>query len=119
MKVLNSRIHAVIDYIFVVFLWLSPSMLELPQNVGIMTYLLGGVHLALTLSTNFEFGLIKVIPFKIHGWIELVVSFTLVGLAFYLGKTENELCQNFYFFLAGSVFLTWILSDYSDNNNPK
>ncbi|MBF2709860.1 hypothetical protein [Flavobacterium soyangense] len=115
MKILNSKIHGLIDYVFVMFLFSSPLILGLPNNTSIFTYLLGCIHLTLTLLTNFEFGLIKLVPIKIHGWIELAVSFALIFLAFYLGEIENELSRNFYFAVAGLVFLTWILSDYSKN----
>lgn len=113
MKVLNSKIHGAIDYIFVLFLWVSPSIFGLQEKATLLTYLLGAIHLIVTVITNFEFGLIKILPFKIHGWIELIVSFALVGVAFYLGSVEGELSRNFYFAIAVLVFLTWLLSDYS------
>jgi hypothetical protein len=119
MKVLNSKIHGIVDYIFVLFLWVSPSILELQSKASLFTYLLGTIHLLITLATDFKFGLIKVLPFKIHGWIELIVSFALVGVGFYLGEVENELSRNFYFAIAVLVFLTWLLSDYSVETDNK
>lgn len=113
MKVLNSKIHGVVDYVFVLFLWVSPSLFGLQEKATLFTYLLGAIHLIVTLSTNFDLGLLKILPFKIHGWIELIVSFALVGVAFYLGAVENESSRNFYFVVAILVFLTWLLSDYA------
>lgn len=109
---INSKIHGVIDYLVVVFLWLSPSIFNLPELTQIFTYTLGGIHLGLTLFTNFELGLLKVIPFKIHGWIELVVSIALIGVAFYLGSIDGEFSRNYYLAFAIAVFLTWLLTDY-------
>lgn len=112
MKILNSKIHGIVDYLFVLFLFASPSIFGLQQRAELFTYLLGAIHLLVTIFTNFEYGIIRIILFKHHGWIELVVSFALVGVAFYLGEVENELSQNFYFALAILVFLTWLFSDY-------
>jgi len=42
---INSKTHGVIDYLVVIFLWLSPSIFVLPEMTGIFTYALGGVHL--------------------------------------------------------------------------
>lgn len=117
MKVLNSKIHGIIDYIFVLFLLLSPTIFGLGEVASLFTYLLGIIHLVVTVITKFEYGLIKILPFKLHGWIELIVSFALVGVAFYLGEVENELSRNFYFVVAILVFLTWLLSDYTNITN--
>jgi hypothetical protein len=112
MKILNSKIHGIVDYLFVLFLFASPSIFGLQEQASLFTYILGAIHLVITVSTNFEYGIIRIILFKHHGWIELIVSFALVGVAFYLGEVENELSRNFYFAIAILVFLTWLLSDY-------
>jgi len=112
MKVLNSKIHGIVDYLFVLFLFASPTIFGLEEKAELFTYLLGAIHLFVTISTNFEYGIIRIIKFKHHGWIELIVSFALVGVALYLGEVENELSRNFYFALAILVFLTWLLTDY-------
>ena len=109
---LNSKIHGIIDYAVVLFLWLSPTLFSLPSLAANFTYLLGGIHLILTVLTNFEMGIIKVIPFKIHGLIELIVSIALVGVAFYLGRVEGNLPQYFYLGFAAAVFVTWAVTDY-------
>ena len=109
---LNSKIHGIIDYAVVLFLWLSPTLFSLPSLAANFTYLLGGIHLILTVLTNFEMGIIKVIPFKIHGLIELIVSIALVGVAFYLGRVEGNLPQYFYLGFAAAVFATWAVTDY-------
>ncbi|GHB73415.1 hypothetical protein [Persicitalea jodogahamensis] len=112
MKIINSRVHGIIDYLVVVFLLAAPLLFGLPYTTTLFTYALGGIHLALTLLTNTEMGLIKMIPFPIHGWIELIVALALVGAAFYLGSLDGDLARNFYLGFAGAVFLTWALTDY-------
>lgn len=109
---LTSKIHGIIDYAVVLFLWLSPTLFHLPEFTALFTYVLGGIHLILTLTTKFEMGLIKLIPFKLHGWIELVVSIVLIGFAFYLGDREGALARNFYLVFGAAVFVTWAITDY-------
>jgi hypothetical protein len=77
------------------------------------TYILGFIHLALTITTKFELGLVKIIPLKIHGMIELIVSIGLVLIAFYLGNLEGDLARNFYLGFGVAVFVTWFITDYS------
>ena len=117
MKILNSKIHGIVDYLFVLFLLASPTVFGLQGRAELFTYLLGAIHLVVTICTNFEYGLIRIILFKHHGWIELIVSFALVGVALYLGEVENELSRNFYFAVAILVFLTCLLTDYKSETD--
>lgn len=112
---INSKIHGVIDYLVVIFLWLSPSLFNLPEITSTLTYIIGGIHLTLTVLTKYELGIFKVIPYKIHGWIELIVAIVLVGVAFFLGSEEGDLARNFYIGFALAVFLTWLVTDYRTN----
>ncbi len=108
----SSKIHGAIDYLVVIFLLLSPSLFGLKDITATFTYVLAAIHLLLTITKNFEFGLIKIIPFNIHGLIELIVSIVLIGVAFYLGNIEGELSRNFYLLFAIAVFITWLVTDY-------
>jgi hypothetical protein len=56
------------------------------------------------------------VPLKIHGWIELIVSIAMVGVAFYLGNLDGSLSKTFYLLFAAAVFVTWLISDYSSSN---
>lgn len=109
---LNSKIHGIIDYGVVIFLWLSPTLFGLLKFTSIFTYILGGIHLLLTITTDFELGVIKRIPLNLHGLIELIVSLALVGAAFLLGSLEGDTSKRFYLFFALAVFVTWVLTDY-------
>ena len=114
---LSSKLHGIIDYVVVIFLVASPSLFGLPEFTACCTYILAGIHLTLTILTDFEVGLFKVIPFKVHGMIELIVSLALVGFAFYVGDKEGELARNFYLGFGIAVFLTWLVSDYEKTEN--
>jgi hypothetical protein len=116
MKVLNSKLHGIIDYAVVAFLWLSPTIFNLPEYTAWVTYSVGVVHFTLTLLTDFEVGVFKIVPLKIHGWIELIVSIAMVGVAFYLGNLDGSLSKSFYLLFAAAVFVTWLISDYSSSN---
>jgi hypothetical protein len=112
MKFLTPKIHGAIDYGVVVFLWISPGIFGLSDFVSAMTYVLGGIHLALTLFTNFKYGLIKIIPFYLHGWIELMVSIILITAPWLLGFSENTVDRIFYVGFGIAVFATWLVTDY-------
>lgn len=112
MAILNSKIHGIIDYAVVLFLWASPTLFHLPEMTSLFTYLLAGIHLGLTISTQYEMGIMKMIPFSVHGKIELAVSIALIGIAFYLGSREGDAARNFYLAFGTAVFLTWLATNY-------
>lgn len=109
---INSKIHGYLDYLVVLVLLILPTLFNLPETTTIFTYSLGGIHLLLTLFTNFEVGLVKIIPFSIHGWIEIIVAVALVAVAFYLGSIDGDFSRNLYFVLAAIVFVIWLITDY-------
>jgi hypothetical protein len=77
-----------------------------------MTYSLAGIHFVLTLITNFELGVVKLLPFRLHGTIELIVSITLVGSPWILGFSENYIDRFYYVAFGAAVFIVWTLTDY-------
>lgn len=117
MRIINSKLHGIIDYLVVIFLFSAPSLFDLPEFTSLFTYILGCIHLLLTVFTRFELGIFKIIPFRVHGWIEVMVAFGLIGMAFYLGSLEGSLAKNFYIGFATAVFLTWLLTKYNSEAN--
>lgn len=106
--------HGAVDYGVVMFLLISPKFFSLPYVTSCFTYALGAIHLLLTVSTKFELGIFKLIPFKVHGMIEIAVSILLIGVAYFLGNLEGELARYFYISFSIAVFLTWLLTDYKN-----
>ena len=112
---INSKTHGFIDFGVVLFLLFSPTIFSLPHLTSQFTYALAIIHLLLTIFTKFEVGIIKIIPFRVHGTIELIVSIALIAVAFYLQNSEGDVARNFYLSFAVAVFLTWALTDYKTN----
>ncbi len=113
MKIINSKVHGILDYATAIFLAAAPTLFQMEGTLCIFTYVLAGVHFALTALTAFEPGLIKVIPFKIHGLIELVVSVALLGVAIWFRSNENELGFYFYLALAFVIIIVFLLTDFN------
>lgn len=73
MKIITPRVHGYLDYVTVVVFLLTPTLLGLTGIPAMLAYALAGIHLAMTLVTDFPLGVVKLIPFTIHGWIDRVV----------------------------------------------
>ncbi|RYD92596.1 MAG: hypothetical protein EOP54_20565 [Sphingobacteriales bacterium] len=112
MKIISTKFHGILDYLVVIFLAVSPMLFKMEGFLCSFTYALAGVHFLLTILTRYELGLIKVIPFRIHGLIELVVSLALVGVAFYFNSQGNTLGFYFYIWLGVVILRVFFCTDF-------
>jgi hypothetical protein len=118
MKFISPHIHGFIDYLVVLFLIASPMFFRFDSFVALFTYALAVVHLMLTLLTDFNAGLFKVISFPMHGAIECIVGIALIILAFTLFKNTG-VGKTFYICFGAAVLLTWLFTNYKGVNASK
>lgn len=112
MKIISSKVHGLLDYATVVFLLAAPTIFKMEGTLCTLTYILAGVHFALTALTAFEVGLVKIIPFKLHGVIEIVVAVALGGVALWFKNNDNALGFYFYSGLAIVIMIVFLLTDF-------
>ncbi|MBA3828122.1 MAG: hypothetical protein H0X33_04225 [Taibaiella sp.] len=111
MKILSPRLHGIIDYLVIVFLFLSPKMFGMTGFPATFTYILGSVHLLLTILTIYPLGIIRVIPFRVHGVIEVLVSLVLFWMAL-MQFGDIPLVRNYYIGFSIAVFIVWLITNY-------
>jgi hypothetical protein len=68
--------------------------------------------LIVTLASDFPFGLVKLIPFTIHGWIERMVGPLLIAVPFILNFSDEDLARNFYIAMGIIIIIVGVLTDY-------
>ena len=90
----------------------APTIFKMEGTLCSMTYVLAVVHFALTALTAFELGLVKIIPFKLHGVIEIVVAAALGGVALWFSNNDNTLGFYFYSVLAIVIMIVFLLTDF-------
>ena len=111
MKFISPKVHGIIDYLVVIFLLASPTIFGFTGLLATFTYALAIVHLLLTILTNYNLGLIKVIPFTFHGTIEFIVGVALIVIAYTLFN-DNAVGKLFYVIFGTVVLLTWLVTIY-------
>lgn len=112
MKVISPRIHGYLDFLTVFIFLLAPTLLGLEQLSAILAYSLAVVHLIVTLASDFPFGVVKLIPFTVHGWIERMVGPLLIAVPFILNFSDEEVARNFYIAMGIIIVLVGMLTDY-------
>jgi hypothetical protein len=112
MKVISPRIHGYFDFLTVFIFLLAPTLLGLGQLSAILAYSLAVVHLIVTLASDFPFGVVKLIPFTVHGWIERMVGPLLIAIPFILNFSTEEAARNFYIAMGIIIVVVGMLTDY-------
>jgi len=114
MKIISAKFHGCLDYLVVLIFLCAPNLLHLSMVPAVISYSLAGIHLLLTLLTDFPLGALKVVPLKWHGIIELIVGPVLVALPFFLGFGSEPAAQYFYVVNGIVILLVWSLTDYGN-----
>lgn len=113
MKILNPRVHGYIDYLAVLYFLAAPSLFGFTGLPATIFYVLAAAHLILTLLTAYPLGVVKVIPFPLHGAIELLAGVALVALPWLLGFANSDvLARNIYVASGAVLFIAWLVTDY-------
>ena len=113
MRVIGPLAHGIIDYAMVVLLVVGPSVAGFrnPRQVMIC-YALAVVHFLLTFITRFPLGVMKTLPFALHGAIEFVVAILLIILPWLANFSAGINSRNFFVAIGALILIIWILTDF-------
>lgn len=83
-KIISTRFHGILDYCFGLILIL-PWIVNFNEEGGDtwMLALAGSASVTVSLFTNYELGFIRVIPMKLHLFIDVLVAGFLIALPFF------------------------------------
>lgn len=108
MKVLSPTVHGVLDYGLAVLFLVLPAMLDFPPPAATASYLIGVVYIVASLVTRYPLGLVKLLPFPVHGVIESLMALGWIVLPWLMGFAEHAASRNF--FVAAGVALLGVVA---------
>jgi hypothetical protein len=112
MKILTPRVHGYIDYAIVVLFLLAPTLFAFGGLPATICYVLAVVHLGLSLLTAYPLGLVKAIPFPLHGGLELAVGVFLIASPWIFGFQRDFNARLFYIITGAAVGAVWLVTRY-------
>ncbi|HEY3351275.1 MAG TPA: hypothetical protein VGM13_15980 [Thermoanaerobaculia bacterium] len=116
MNLLDARLHGFLDLVTVGVFLLGPFFLGLGGYVAVVAWGLAAVHLLMTLLTRFPLGLVKVIPFPVHGAVELVGGVVLVlAMPRMLGASADSPARTFFVGAGVAILIVWLLTRYRES----
>ena len=98
---------------------LAPFLFGLGGYVAAVAWALAVVHLVMTLLTRFPLGLVKVVPFPVHGAVELVVGVVLVlAVPRLLRAGPGSPARTFFIGAGVAILVVWVLTRYRESPRP-
>jgi hypothetical protein len=105
MKFISPTLHGVLDYLTCGLFLLAPTIFGFTGTYATVCYILGAGYLVVSLITNMPLGAFRLLPFWLHGRLELVSGPVFIISPWLFGfANENPVARNF-FVTMGIVFL--------------
>lgn len=112
MKILNPRVHGYLDYAAVLLLALAPTLFGFSGTPAALCYVLAIIQGGMSLMTAYPLGAVKVIPFTVHGGIELATAVFLVLSPWLLGFSDIASARNFFLVAGIGLGGVWLTTNY-------
>lgn len=113
MKILSPTAHGILDYLTVAFFAVAPTMFGLTGTYATVCYVLAAGYLVISLLTAYPLGIMRLIPFLVHGRLELVSGLVFLASPWLFGFADDSVTARYLFMGAGVVFLlVWFITDW-------
>jgi hypothetical protein len=97
---------------FITVLAMAPIVFDLEPAVDTACFVMAAGYLGLTLLTDFKFGLIRVIPLPVHGWLDLLTGVALLAAPFLFHFPQGSAERNLSWALGVVSVVTWFITDW-------
>jgi len=114
-RFMNKTLHSYLDYPVAIGLITMPFLLGVGESNSIALWLsvvTGVAALTLTVFTNHQFGLVKLVPYKLHLAVDFMVGAAFVAAPFVLGFAGLDAA--YYWVLGVTVLLVVVLDNTID-----
>lgn len=115
MRPISPRLHGVLDYGSVAFMLAAPGLLGLRGPARTLSYSFAGLYLGVSVFTRMPLGLVKAIPFPVHGRIELASAPALLALPWLTGAFGTRRERAYFLGLLATVLSAYSLTDWQGN----
>ena len=112
MKFLKPRAHGYLDYLAVAMLALGPMIFGFTGLPRVLCYVLASAQLGMSLMTAYPLGLKKIIPFTVHGGVEVGVTILLLAAPWLFGFGDHDTARNFFLASGIGLGLVYMVTDY-------
>jgi hypothetical protein len=112
MKILSPRVHGYIDYAAVLLLLAAPTLFGFGGVAATLCYVLAALQGGMSLLTAYPLSVAKIIPFQVHGAIELLAGIFAFVSPWLFGFSHVDAARNFFIVSGVALSIVWLVTDY-------
>lgn len=112
MKILNPRVHGYLDYAAVLLLALAPTLFGFDGTPAALCYVVAILQGGMSMMTAYPLGAVKVIPFTVHGGVELATAILFILSPWLFRFSEIASARNFFLVAGIALAAVWATTDY-------
>jgi hypothetical protein len=112
MKLLNPLVHGLLDYALAAAFLVLPGLLGFSRDAASLSHIIGVVYLGVSLFTKYPLGVLKLIPFPVHGVLESIMAAAWIVMPWVLGFQEDSAARTFYMIAGIALLLVAAVTDY-------
>ena len=116
-KPISPDMHGMIDYSTVLMTAAAPRLLGFSEDAERAAMMLAGGYLGLSLMTDYDLSLRRLVPFPAHGAAEAVLGAALPFLPKLLGFENDRPARNFFLGLTAVTAVVAALTDWTGDTH--
>ena len=112
MKVIDPKSHGVLDYGLIAAFFIMPAAFDFSDRAASLSHIIGFIYLGTSLLTRYPLGLLKWIPFPLHGTAETIMAIGFIVFPWLIGFADEAAARNFYVAAGVGLLAVVALTDY-------
>jgi hypothetical protein len=105
------------DIYVMCLLFLAPILWGMTGEPRMILWTLCLVHFLVVCLSKFSYGIVKIIPMQVHGFLELLVGLSLPAMPYLFGFADRPNERHFFYGGGFIMLVFWFLTDYSYPGN--
>lgn len=112
MKILNPLAHGLFDYALAAAFLVLPGLLGFSPAAASLSHVIGVAYLGVSLLTRYPLGVLRLIPFPVHGVLESIMAAAWVVMPWVAGFENDSAARTFYMIAGVALLLVAAVTDY-------
>lgn len=112
MKLLNPLVHGLLDYALAAAFLILPGVLDFSDNAASLSRIIGVSYAGVSLLTKYPLGVLKLIPFPVHGVLESLMAASWIVLPWLAGFQDDSAGRTFFMIAGVGLLLVAAVTDY-------
>lgn len=115
LRFVSPFVHGALDYLLIGALVMAPALFPAgtPRAAALACYGVGVAHWLLSSLTRYPFGVVRVVPFPVHGAIELLTAPLLIALPWLVGFADVPVARTVFVVAGAALLAVFLTTDYA------